>query len=327
VFFIIVHWGGFGLVGGQAKVVSYQFSHFFRCMAHILSVLHQPKEVEMKKGLIFLLIGALLVGSLLAGCSESQGSQEKPTSHVYAFGDEHSDKGNCSEGRMSNGPLAVEVLAERLDIDLTDYAWCGAASGYEHLDYVDPLDDTTLLGQVDKFEAELNGAKADPDALYFIEIGMVDFYLSPYSDKLADEVIANIVTAVTRLAKLGAKHFMVGNLFDLSNFPGFRRFSKDAERYVTNVNAALPGEMDKLARKLRVEIKIFDIAAIEERIRSNPEQYGFKELTKLCTFWGSESGPGEICANPDEYYYWGYYYLTHHVHQILGEAMAAQVSD
>ncbi len=279
----------------------------------------------MKKGLILLLAGILMAGSALAGCAGNQKDQEKPISHVYAFGDEHTDKGNCSEGRMSNGPLAVEVLAEQLNVDLTDYAWCGAPSGYEHLDYVDPLDDGTLLGQVNTFKSELKGAKADPDALYFIQIGMVDYYLASSPDT-ADEVVANIVTAVTQLAKLGAKHFMVGNSFNLSKFPGHRRFKYDAEMFQTKMNAALPGEMEKLAKKMRLEIEIFDIAAIEERIWSNPEQYGFKELSKACTFWGSEAGPGEICANPDEYYFWGYYYLTHHVHQILGEAMAAQLS-
>lgn len=280
----------------------------------------------MKKAFYIFLAGILLGGILLAGCSGSQSSQEKPISHVYAFGDEHSDKGQCSEGRMSNGPLAVEVLAERLNVDLTDYAWCAALSGYDYLEEVDPLDDTTLLGQVDKFKSELNGAKADPEALYFIEIGMVDFYMSENSDT-ADEVVANIATAVTRLAELGAKHFMVGNSFNLSKFPGFWPNTTQAEMFQTKMNAALPGEMDKLAQEKGLVIEIFDISAAEERMRSNPKKYGFKQLVTPCTNWGSEMYPTEICENPDEYYYWGYYYLTHHVHQILGEAMAEQLNE
>ncbi len=267
----------------------------------------------MKKVLFF-----LVAGILLAGCSGER------ITHVYAFGDDHSDKGNCSEGRLSNGPLAVEVLAERLNVDLIDYAWCIAFSGYEHLDNVDPLDDTTLLGQVDKFKSELNGKKADPEALYFIEIGMVDFFETRDSGA-AEEVVTNIVTAVTRLAGLGAKHFMVGNSFNLSKFPGFQTSTNQAEMFQSKMNAALPGEMDKLAQEMGLEIEIFDITATEERIRSNPEQYGFTQLVTPCTNWGLEMYPSEICANPDEYYYWGHYYLTGHVHQILGEAMAEQL--
>lgn len=56
-----------------------------------------------------------------------------PISHVYAFGDSYSDNGNMKkllpsgppwnlmwEGRVSNGPVAVEVLATRLNVPLTD---------------------------------------------------------------------------------------------------------------------------------------------------------------------------------------------------------------
>jgi hypothetical protein len=36
--------------------------------------------------------------------------------------------------------------------------------------------------------------------------------------------------------------------------------------------------------------------------------------------------PSKICENPDEYYYWGYYYLSGAVHKAMGEMMAEQVS-
>ena len=281
----------------------------------------------MKKAFYIFLAGILLVGSLLAGCSG------KKISHVYAFGDDHSDNGNYSkyeqelpseinwEGRLSNGPLAVEVLAEQLKVDLTDYAYCAAMSDQDSIQF----SNAGLLGQVDKFEAELNGGKADPEALYFIEIGMLDFFMTEVSGS-ADLVVANIGTAVTRLAELGAKHFMVGNSFNLSKFPGFLGNATQAEMFQTKMNAALPGEMDKLAQEMGLEIEIFDISAAEERIRSNPEQYGITQLVSTCTQLPMDFS-AEICANPDEYYYWGYYYLTHRVHQIMGEAMAEQVSD
>jgi phospholipase/lecithinase/hemolysin len=285
----------------------------------------------MKKGFVFLLAGILLAGAALAGCA----GKEEPISHVYAFGDDHSDNGNYSkydqewpseinwEGRLSNGPLAVEVLAEQLNVDLTDYAYCAAMSGDSSLQFAF----AGLLSQVDKFESELKGNKADPSALYFIEIGMVDFYMSG-DPGTGEEVVANIVTAVTRLAELGAKRFIIGNSLNLDNFPGFIRegMSNRAEKFYTNMNTILPGEMEKLAQELKVQIEIFDMAAAAKQIQSNPEQYGFTELVRPCTQLPIDYS-AEICANPDEYYYWGYYYLTHHVHQILGEAMAKQVSE
>ena len=82
------------------------------------------------------------------------------------------------EGRWSNGPVAVDVLADRLKVGLTDYAVVGAMSGYG--DYLSEMSDLDLLrirvslGQIDKYETELDGKKADPGSLHFIEIGLVD---------------------------------------------------------------------------------------------------------------------------------------------------------
>jgi len=315
----------------------------------------------MKKVLFFLLAGSMLASILLSGCTapatqapEPSATKPQPSAtpqptdtpaptitptsritHVYAFGDDHSDNGNYYkltmesafrinwQGRLSNGPLAVEVMAERLNVELTDYAVCAAMSGLSSIQF----GTAGLLGQIDKFKAELDGKKADPEALYFIEIGMVDFYMAEHS-WIVDSVVDNIVTAVNRLAGLGAKQFMVGNSFNLSNFPGFQSASLagEAEMFQTNLNAALPGEMDKLAQDMDLKIEIFDFTAAEERIRSNPETYGLTSLVDPCTQLPMDDS-GEICATPDEYYYWSYYTFTRRVHQILGEAMAEQVKE
>ncbi len=84
----------------------------------------------------------ILIGVLLAGCSNSSSPN---ITHVYAFGDEQSDMGKCIDlvkeaidqgeadpiempkifdlkvqdrygGRLTNGPVAVEVLADRLRV-------------------------------------------------------------------------------------------------------------------------------------------------------------------------------------------------------------------
>ena len=156
---------------------------------------------------------------------------------IYAFGDDFSDTGNGNkaykaafdqghieawiiknidtaywEGRASNGPLAVEILADRLNADLTNYAVWGAESGECPEGDVEVLNDGCLLQQIDKFEAELSGGKADPKALYYIVIGTGDFFwkweeggflFGDVVPNLADQVVDNIITAVTRLAKLG----------------------------------------------------------------------------------------------------------------------------
>jgi phospholipase/lecithinase/hemolysin len=296
----------------------------------------------MKKVNSYLLAGVLLAGVLLAACSSAPS-----ISHVYAFGDDFTNtencvkllkeaiaQGNASEsdldpfeninwnGRLTNGPVAVEIMAEKLKLELTNYAVCAAASGEDNLMF----DDAGLVGQIDKFEAELNGEKADPNALYFIEIGITDFYIAERAAE-SENVIANIDTAITRLAGLGAKRIMVGNSLDLNNYPGFKTYdflAKSAEQFSTQINTELPGAMEKLAQELNIQIEVFDLAAVAKKIQSNPDQFGLTQLEDPYTQLPMD--PGEICENPDQYYYWGYYYLTRVVHRIMGEAMAEQVS-
>jgi hypothetical protein len=108
-------------------------------------------------------------------------------SHVYAFGDSYSDNGNLIkiapyifslnahwEGRSSDGPVAVEVFAEQLGVGLTDYAVGGARS--DTVNVITSLKvETGFLAQVKNFREELNGNNADPEALYFIMIGINDY--------------------------------------------------------------------------------------------------------------------------------------------------------
>ena len=302
----------------------------------------------MNKVMVFILIGVLL-----AGCSNSSSPN---ITHVYAFGDEQSDMGKCIDlvkeaidqgeadpievpkifnlkvqdrygGRLTNGPVAVEVLADRLGVPLTDYAVCMAMSDHYTLLPSAVFDNTGLLGQIDQFEKDLNGKEADPNALYTIQIGGVDLFHRGTSNT-ATAVISNIATAIRRLAELGAKHILVGNAFNMSKFPGFTvmGIARTAEEYQTLFNETLPGELETLAEELNADIEIFDITAVENSIQSHPENYGITNLTEPCTHLGSGDGVTDICTNPDAYYYWGYFYPTRHVHEILGEAMAEQLS-
>jgi phospholipase/lecithinase/hemolysin len=100
--------------------------------------------------------------------------------------------------------------------------------------------------------------------------------------------------------------------------------SHQAKVYKTSFNAALAGKIQELAKQLNVKIDLFDFTAIEERIHSNPENYGLTNLTDSCSLF--PHGVGPACAKPDEYYYWGPYYLTRVVNKIIGEAMAEQLS-
>ncbi len=295
-----------------------------------------------------------LVCVLLTGCASDRISQ------VIAFGDELSDNGAGLliykqafaagemdqkavdwyekyhwEGRLSNGPVAVEVMAEQLGVELEDYAIGGARSGYGNVFVflLPSLKNTGLLAQVEQFTQDLNGKKADPDALYFLEASIDDFFdeEDEYNEKAIDERtdqnVANMVTAVTKLANLGARHFMVGKSADLARQPRFRMagLTSEAETYQNLLNTKLVSEMASLEQQLDIKIDLFDYIALDDRIWANPDQYGFVNLVDQCL---SSDGNwnGTPCNSPDDHFWWDDFTHSRRAHQLIGEAMAEQLN-
>jgi phospholipase/lecithinase/hemolysin len=283
-----------------------------------------------------------LVMVLLAGCGGAPAepiATPIPISHVYAFGDSFSDNGNLKqlapsdpwwdthwEGRTSNGLVAVEVLADRLSVELTDYAVTGAKSDTSNVNPRFPS--TGALGQLEKFKTELDGHSADPNALYFVMIGVNDFFevLTDFpidNPTLTDQTVDNIATLITQLAQLGAKRFLVINSADTAVMPYViaNGRSDDAAEFQTLINSKLSSRLDELKSQLEIEITSFDYVTLSTRIRENPSDYGLSNLTDACqpVFLGVKPA----CASPDQYYFWDEVHPTRRVHQIFGEAWAA----
>jgi phospholipase/lecithinase/hemolysin len=280
--------------------------------------------------------------------------------HVYAFGDSLSDIGHdlkiakdlaaqgefdpnivriCEtyywKGRDSNGPAAVEVLADKLKAELTDYAVGGATTGYDNTNG-DLWKNTGLMAQIDQFENELNGEQADPNALYFLHIGANDFIKNIIFEnshsmsetvKIADQAITNINTAVGRLAKLGARRFMVVNSADISKMPDVNsmNYQTEASAFQKRINSLLPGEMEKLAKQLMIDMNFFDYTTLSDRMHNNPGEFGLTNRSERCLVV-QDINTVEVCPNPDQYFYWDGLHPTRRVHQIMGEAMADQLS-
>ncbi|MBN0084957.1 cholinesterase ChoE, partial [Pseudomonas aeruginosa] len=81
------------------------------------------------------------------------------------------------QGRWSNGPTAVEVLARQLGAQLADHAVGGAKSGADnYYGWMSAYRHTGLAGQVDAYLATLDGKPADGQALHFIFVSANDFF-------------------------------------------------------------------------------------------------------------------------------------------------------
>jgi cholinesterase len=115
---------------------------------------------------------------------------------------------------------------------------------------------------------------------------------------------------------------MVVNALDWINMPAVigTDLAEPAKVFQNRLISKLPAAMDELAQQLNVKISVFDFIAALGQIQRNASQYGITNLIDPCV---SEKG---VCVKPDEYYWWTGIYLTRRVHQLLGQAMAEQIS-
>ncbi len=291
----------------------------------------------MKNRIILFIL--MILSCMLSSCSAQS---KKPVTQVYAFGDSYTDNGNLAklwgdptfgggywQGRVSNGKISAEVLADQLKVKITNYAWAGARSGHYNLNSI--AQDTGGLGQVEIYKQDLKGQAADPDALFFIMIGVNDYLEYPLSDKpeatidvnnVASSTVSNISQIVSGLAETGAKRFLIITAQEPAIMPYIktRSYIKSAAEYQADLNTNLPATMEELKKKYKLEVTMFDLIALDAQIMKDPSRYGLKNLTNACL---SGDTPPTPCASPDDYFFWDDIHPTRHVHQIWGEAFAA----
>jgi phospholipase/lecithinase/hemolysin len=254
-----------------------------------------------------------------------------PYSAIYVFGDSNVDTGRrlalegkplapYYQGRHSNGPVSVEIMADHLGLNtptgLIDYAVGGAYSGRGNTDTAASVAHTGLLDQFDTFHATT--AAADPNALYFIAGGsndLADCEATVHGCTAADihAVESNLDQLINELSGLGAKHFMVVGV------PG-----GTADRQA--LRADLAADLPTQAGQLNDDILFFDPrpAVVAMMAANNP--YGFTHTSSAHPCWtGNFKGTGgTLCSDPDSYVFWDTNgHLTAAAQKILGDDMAA----
>ncbi|WP_339416021.1 SGNH/GDSL hydrolase family protein [Pseudomonas sp. RL_105y_Pfl1_103] len=268
--------------------------------------------------------------------------------HLYAFGDSYSDNGAGEalttrlatqkvkdaqalpgplywKGRWSNGPTAVEGLADALNIPLTDYAVGGAKSGHgNYYTWMMPSQDTGVLGQVAEHLQAAKSHKADPKALYFIFISANDFFeWADFShpetiEALSESSLANIRSATEQLIAAGARHVMVVGTTDLSHVPAVVQGNQvdNAKKYQQLLAQKLPAALAQIGA---AKVSYFDHLAFSDKLRANPAANGFKDMDTPCQATYPEVKP--LCTNPDAHYYWDEWHPTRTVHVLAAKAM------
>ena len=278
--------------------------------------------------ILTLLFGALVAASSAAG---------SPYSAVVAYGDSLSDNGNLFaafgqpgapyfQGRASNGPVAVELLAAALGDPLLDFAWLGATTGVGN--HLDPGGTATTVGVVGLpgmrplFEGSLTAVTPIASSALFILWGGADDFLSPSPldatpIQVANRAVTNLATMAKDLRDLGANHVVVLGLPDLGLTPSGRSGGPIAAAQAT----ALSDYFNlQLMAALPPGVVFFDTASLLRNVVNNPGAYGLTNVTDACFDPGN---PGPVCATPDQYLFFDDLHPSARGHQILAESLAA----
>lgn len=299
---------------------------------------------------LFLLLVFFIPAALLA---------DQQYDRVYVFGDSLSDTGNLAsvigafpqppyyQNRVSNGPVAVEIMASRLGLPLatslhligpaagTNYAVAGAsAARNESID---------LNTQVALFLANHGGVAPD-NTLYVMFIGGNDVRRArDTGDWLAavqkvEEAARTIATQIQVLAASGAKNWLVVNSPDIGRIPetrliaealGMTELPARATALTTLFNHLLKRRMQRIGEESDIEIKRFDLFRLFDRIIEKSDKLGFINASDAC--FSSELGqftPGcDFGFNFDRYVFFDEIHPTTRVHAIVGEALYRKVRD
>jgi phospholipase/lecithinase/hemolysin len=275
-------------------------------------------------------LGALLITFALAA-----NAYATSISQIVVLGDSLSDNGNVYnaigyppfpywQGRFSNGPVAVEYLAQSLGVPLRDFAWGGATTGVgNYLDNgtVNQFGTFGLPGMTTVFQGALSAAQfpIDPNALYIVWGGPNDFWnvATPADASLAiGKAVTDLVTIVGTLQSLGAGQILVPGMPDMGNTPALLALGPLYSGFFTQISL---GFNQALQANLPPGVQYFDTFSVLSNLLSNPGLYGLENVTEPC-FTGSS-----LCTNPDKYLFFDGVHPTTVGHELLGNLLYQRV--
>lgn len=273
-------------------------------------------------------------------------------SNIYAFGDSLSDIGNLFaltsgqvppfpyfEGRISNGPVAIEYVVNRLNgvnpslnlplspsfLGGNNYALAGASTGRNNSNDDDlNLDLPGLLDQIDAYRQ--TGLTSTRD-LFFIWAGPNDF-LDNLGGRNTDDPavlveagVDNLRTAIETLSAGGATQFVVPNLLNLGRLPASFAFRREARALAIAFNGRLSlslGNLELDTVNARLEIVEVDLFSVGESVAESPARFGFTNTTDpLLPLIAS----GQALPNTPGYFFWDPFHPTTQAHALFGEVI------
>ena len=227
-----------------------------------------------------------------------------PFSNIFVYGDSLSDLGNIYTvsghtipmsppyymGRFSNGPLAVEYLANYVHAPLTSFAWGGATTGIG--DSGDGGTQTSLgihglPGMLLQVQGSLSSVAPFAPTSLFVVWGGPDDFITNGSVAVG---VADILTIVGALQSVGATHILVPGMPDMGLTPAYYG-NASATAFSFAFDQALQASLPK-------GVTYFDTFGFMHLVVSNPGAFGFTDVTDPCLVGITP------CANPNQYLFW-----------------------
>jgi phospholipase/lecithinase/hemolysin len=251
---------------------------------------------------------AACVSSALPGGSAAQAS----FSAEYVFGDSLSDNGNLAsvsggfpdppsfDNSFTNGPVAVQLLAQSLGLSANASLWLTGASPPAGTNYA--VGGATAVGlatggfpginlpqQVAAFSTSVVG-HADPNALYVLMIGgndVIDAVANNSGPSAVTDGADQEVTEISTLAGEGATHFLVVNVPDVGQIPLFAPnpgLAAEATTFSIDYDQELAGDLAHPTTPLPAGTMIqqFNLFTFNESILANAGRLGFTNTTDPC---------------------------------------------
>ncbi len=314
-------------------------------------------------------VGRWLAAALALSASTAMADYSK----LIVFGDSMSDthrifefsklvfgKGFPAEpsyaGRVCDGPVAVEYLADNLGLPLLNYSFAGASSGYDTLllvpfgvltqvnEYLNNnalVPTITTLPLISPLLAKIPGTgRADPKALHMIWTGPDDFYrfLIGMNTATSYSAMGNIKQAVTTLYNAGARYFFIPLMPDLSLTPSALVHEKVTPGYLASarkVSDHFSGVLRKGIEELKAKypqasFMTHDTLGFMRTEFARVEAEG-KNIKEACKVGGLDvltlkNTPVTACPNPQDYVFWDSNHPTSWVNKVLADSWTPAIT-
>ncbi len=293
-----------------------------------------------------------------------------PYTAQYVFGDSLSDNGNLAaalgttftdppfaSNAFTNGPVAVELLANRLGLRADAARWtstAGVGSAGTNFAVAGAKAGNTaaidLPFQVSAFLARSGGA-APADALYTVFIGGNDVRNAALNNdtSFTTNGVASEIANIGRLLAAGARDFLIVNVPDVGLIPEFTQENPGRAELATQAslqyNSLLASGVASLAAANPDDtLRLFDLYSANNAFIANAASAGITNTTDPCYLnvnaqlaspapaatptatCGAVNPATNQAANINRYQYWDHIHPTAKVQAAFADGLYATVA-